>query len=55
MLPVDDIIVKYLKLSVDYDNAAHNTKYCVQNILKELQESPRGKQFLQCQTLQQMW
>ncbi|XP_018798631.1 PREDICTED: tRNA-dihydrouridine(20) synthase [NAD(P)+]-like [Bactrocera latifrons] len=54
MLPMNDIIVKYLKLSVDYDNAAHNTKYCVQNILKELQESPRGKQFLQCQTLQQM-
>ncbi|XP_017487305.1 PREDICTED: tRNA-dihydrouridine(20) synthase [NAD(P)+]-like isoform X1 [Rhagoletis zephyria] len=54
MLPMDDIIVKYLKLSVDYDNAAHNTKYCVQNILKELQETPRGKQFLQCQTLQQM-
>ncbi|XP_053950892.1 tRNA-dihydrouridine(20) synthase [NAD(P)+]-like isoform X1 [Anastrepha ludens] len=54
MLPMDNIIVKYLKLCVDYDNAAHNTKYCVQNILKELQETPRGKQFLQCQTLQQM-
>ncbi|XP_030382197.1 tRNA-dihydrouridine(20) synthase [NAD(P)+]-like [Scaptodrosophila lebanonensis] len=53
-LPMDEIIYKYLRLCVDYDNAAHNTKYCVQNILKELQESPRGKQFLQCQTLQQM-
>ncbi|XP_037938315.1 tRNA-dihydrouridine(20) synthase [NAD(P)+]-like [Teleopsis dalmanni] len=54
LLPIDDVIYRYLKLSVDYDNAAHNSKYCVQNILKELQETPRGKKFLQCQTLQQI-
>ncbi|KAH8308548.1 hypothetical protein KR044_009128 [Drosophila immigrans] len=54
LLPIDDVICKYLRLSVDYDNAPHNTKYCVQSILKELQETPRGKRFLQCQTLQQI-
>lgn len=54
VLPIDTVIDKYLRLCVDYDNAPHNTKYCVQSILKELQETPRGKRFLQCQTLQQI-
>lgn len=54
-LPMDDVIVEYLKLAVKYDNSPSNTKYCVQNMLRELQESPRGKLFLECQTLEQMW
>lgn len=54
ILPIDDVICKYLRLCIDYDNAPHNSKYCVQSILKELQETPRGKRFLQCQTLQQI-
>lgn len=52
---LDLIIKEYLKYAVDYDNAPSNTKYCVQNILKELQETPRGKKFLECQTLEQIW
>ncbi|XP_017109267.1 tRNA-dihydrouridine(20) synthase [NAD(P)+]-like [Drosophila bipectinata] len=54
LLPMDELIEKYLRLCVDYDNAPHNAKYCVQSILRELQETPRGKRFLQCQTLQQI-
>jgi len=54
ILPMDELIEKYLRLCVDYDNAPHNAKYCVQGMLKELQETPRGKRFLQCQTLQQI-
>ncbi|XP_017141563.1 tRNA-dihydrouridine(20) synthase [NAD(P)+]-like [Drosophila miranda] len=54
LLPMDELIERYLRLCVDYDNAPHNAKYCVQNMLKELQETPRGKRFLQCQTLQQI-
>ncbi|XP_017007273.2 tRNA-dihydrouridine(20) synthase [NAD(P)+]-like [Drosophila takahashii] len=54
LLPMDELIERYLRLCVDYDNAPHNAKYCVQSILRELQETPRGKRFLQCQTLQQM-
>ncbi|ALC49283.1 CG1434 [Drosophila busckii] len=54
LLLVDEVIEKYLRLCVDYDNAPHNTKYCVQSILSGLQETPRGKRFLQCQTLQQI-
>lgn len=55
MKDLDVIIEEYLKYAVDYDNAPSNTKYCVQNMLKELQETPRGKKFLECQTLEQIW
>lgn len=55
ILPLDDVIKKYLVLSVDYDNNGSNTKYCVQNMLRELQETPRGKTFLEAQTLEQIW
>lgn len=52
---LDTVVLRYLKYAVDYDNAPSNTKYCVQNMLKELQETPRGKKFLECQTLEQIW
>lgn len=55
MRELDLVIKDYLKLAVDYDNSPSNTKYCVQNMLKELQETPRGKKFLECQTLEQIW
>lgn len=53
--PLDNVIKDYLKYAVDFDNSPSNTKYCVQNMLKELQETPRGKRFLDCQTLEQIW
>ncbi|KAF5273555.1 hypothetical protein FQR65_LT04553 [Abscondita terminalis] len=52
--PLDNVIIDYLKYAVDCDNAPSNTKYCVQNMLKELQETPKGKKFLECQTLEQI-
>lgn len=55
LLPIDDVIKDYLKYCIDYDNSPSNTKYCVQNILRELQETPRGKAFLEAQTLEQIW
>uniref|UniRef100_T1GG60 DRBM domain-containing protein n=1 Tax=Megaselia scalaris TaxID=36166 RepID=T1GG60_MEGSC len=51
---MDEIIKSYLKLCVDYDNSPSNTKYCVQSILQDQQETPRGRKFLICQTLQQI-
>ncbi|CAB3231091.1 unnamed protein product [Arctia plantaginis] len=54
LLPMDTVIKEYLKLAVDYDNSPSNTKYCVQNILRDLQETPRGRKFLDCQTLEQI-
>ncbi|ERL90291.1 hypothetical protein D910_07643 [Dendroctonus ponderosae] len=55
MKDLECVITEYLKLAIDYDNSPSNTKYCVQNMLKELQETPRGKKFLECQTLEQIW
>ncbi|XP_014207131.1 tRNA-dihydrouridine(20) synthase [NAD(P)+]-like [Copidosoma floridanum] len=54
MLPMEEVIRSYLKLAVDYDNSPSNTKYCVQNILRDLQESPLGRRFLDTQTLEQI-
>ncbi|XP_014481075.1 PREDICTED: tRNA-dihydrouridine(20) synthase [NAD(P)+]-like [Dinoponera quadriceps] len=53
-LPMDDVIKSYLKYAVDCDNPPSNTKYCVQNILRELQDSILGKKFLNAQTLEQI-
>ena len=39
----DDVIVKYLKYAVDYDNPYPNTKYCLQQLLHEDLESGKGK------------
>lgn len=55
LLPMDDVIRAYLKYAVDFDNSPANTKYCVQNIIRELQETPLGKKFLSAQTLEHIW
>lgn len=54
-VPVDDIIRQYLRYAVDYDNSPSNSKYCVQSMLRDLQETPKGQLFLDAQTLQQIW
>lgn len=54
-LPLDDVITEYLKLCIEYDSSPNTAKYCVQNMLRELQETPRGKKFLECQTLEEIW
>lgn len=54
LAPLDDVIRTFLRISVDYDNNHTNTKYCIQIMLRELQETPRGKQFLECQTLEEI-
>ncbi|XP_012289246.1 tRNA-dihydrouridine(20) synthase [NAD(P)+]-like isoform X2 [Orussus abietinus] len=55
VLPMEQVIKDYLKCAVDYDNPPSNTKYCVQNILRDLQETPKGRRFLDALTLQQIW
>lgn len=45
-LPLDEVIVAYLKLCIEYDNVFTNTKYCVQMMLRDLQETQRGKRLL---------
>lgn len=55
ILPIDEVITTYLKYSVDYDNSPGNSKYCIQRVLKELQESERGRKFLDSQTMEHLW
>lgn len=55
LLPLDEVIIDYLKVAIDYDNSPSNTKYCIQNMLRELQNTPKGKLFLECQTMKQIW
>ena len=45
-LPINDVITAYLKLAINYDNVFTNTKYCVQMMLRDLQETPPGKRLL---------
>ncbi|XP_072044693.1 tRNA-dihydrouridine(20) synthase [NAD(P)+]-like [Amphiura filiformis] len=41
--PIGDVIKKYLKYVVDYDNHYPNTKYCVQQLMHDDLESSKGK------------
>lgn len=54
LVPMVDVIKAYLKYAVDCDNSPSNTKYCVQNILRDQQESVLGRKFLSSQTLEQI-
>ena len=54
LLPMEDVIKSYIKYAINCDNSPSNTKYCVQNILREQQESALGRKFLNSQTLQQI-
>jgi len=49
------IIRDYLRHAVDYDNVAPNTKYCIQNMLQNIQETEQGRLFLESTSLQQIW
>uniref|UniRef100_A0A1B6FVG1 DRBM domain-containing protein n=1 Tax=Cuerna arida TaxID=1464854 RepID=A0A1B6FVG1_9HEMI len=53
-LPLDTVISAYLRYAVDYDNPDGNTKYCVQNILRDQQDSPLGRMFHEAQTNEQI-
>lgn len=54
-LPMDDVIKSYLRKCIKYLHQPTKTKYCIQSMLRELQETPRGKKFLETQTLEQIW
>ena len=54
LLPMEDVIKSYVKYAINCDNSPSNTKYCIQNILREQQESALGRKFLNSQTLEQI-
>ncbi|XP_063588165.1 tRNA-dihydrouridine(20) synthase [NAD(P)+]-like [Penaeus indicus] len=53
-LPMDTVISSYLKYCTDYDNPFTYSKYTVQNMLRDQQDTLRGKAFLETQTLQEI-
>ncbi|KAA0191407.1 hypothetical protein HAZT_HAZT007393 [Hyalella azteca] len=54
LLPLDTVIRSYLRNCIYFDNPFTYTKYTVQNMLRDLQESPRGKAFLETQTFKEI-
>lgn len=53
-LPIDDVIKEYLKLAIQYQNPVGNTKFNLQNILRDVQETDIGQKFLAAQTIEEM-
>ncbi|XKL67104.1 hypothetical protein PGB90_010524 [Kerria lacca] len=53
-LPLDEVIKSFLKYAIHFDNCFPNTKYCIQSMLKELQNTPKGKLFLESQNLEEI-
>ncbi|XP_075214578.1 dihydrouridine synthase 2 isoform X2 [Lycorma delicatula] len=54
-LPINDVITAYLRYCVDYDNNPSNTKYCIQNMLRDLQTTTdEGKSLLESHSLEEM-
>lgn len=47
LLPIDDVIKKYIEYSIIYDNHVSNVKYCIQNMLQSLQSSEKGRRLLE--------
>lgn len=54
-IDLERVMYDYLKLCIEYDNSPHNSKYCIQMMLRDMQESERGRKFLDCQTLEEIW
>lgn len=54
-LELTTLIRNYLHHAVDYDNVVQNTKYCIQNMLRHIQDTEQGRHFLESTSLQQIW
>ncbi|CAB1313501.1 unnamed protein product [Coregonus sp. 'balchen'] len=54
LLSVEEVMEEYLKYAIRYDNHAFNTKYCLCQMLREV-ESPLGKQLKSAQTNEEIW
>lgn len=54
-LELNTIIRNYLYHAVDYDNVTPNTKYCIQSMLRNIQDTEQGRNFLESTSLQQIW
>jgi tRNA-dihydrouridine synthase 2 len=52
---ITEIIKNFLKLAVEFNIPFSNTKYTIQCILRELQDTPFGKKFLATQITEELW
>lgn len=52
LLPLDEVLVEYLKLAVDYDNKPTKTKFFLQRLLVKLTGMPVGKQLFKSKNLE---
>jgi len=53
--PVLDVIPDFLRLAVQFNLPFANTKYTIQMMLRGMQDSPFGKQFLATQVTSEIW
>lgn len=54
LLPLDTVITSYLKYAIDYNNNTTNTKYCIQQMLGSLQDTPYGRSLLNAQLMKEI-
>ncbi|XP_049642449.1 tRNA-dihydrouridine(20) synthase [NAD(P)+]-like [Suncus etruscus] len=52
--PLEEVMEKYLRYAVQYDNHYTNTKYCLCQMLREQLESPQGKLLHASQSAQEI-
>uniref|UniRef100_UPI00193A55AE tRNA-dihydrouridine(20) synthase [NAD(P)+]-like isoform X1 n=2 Tax=Styela clava TaxID=7725 RepID=UPI00193A55AE len=54
LLSTDDVVKDYLKYAIKYNNHFINCKFCIQEILRDKQESPMGKQLRSSSSLREI-
>ncbi|XP_057566772.1 tRNA-dihydrouridine(20) synthase [NAD(P)+]-like isoform X3 [Hippopotamus amphibius kiboko] len=53
--PLEEVMQKYIRYAVQYDNHYTNTKYCLCQMLREQLESPQGRWLHAAQSSQEIW
>ncbi|XP_045389396.1 tRNA-dihydrouridine(20) synthase [NAD(P)+]-like isoform X2 [Lemur catta] len=53
--PLEEVMQKYIRYAVQYDNHYTNTKYCLCQMLREQLESPQGRLLHAAQSSQEIW
>lgn len=54
-LELDQVICDFLRYAVRYESYIANVKYTVQNMLGNLQDTPKGKKLLASQSVHEIW
>lgn len=54
LLPIDEVIQRYIEYSIKYDNHISNVKYCIQNMLQSLQSTTKGRKLLESHSIREI-